>query len=280
MKENPGGSLAKVCCFPVFPRRKKLLFLALASCLGVFLTWQRMTKYRFLRANFIPLSGLMAPALRSDLSEGQIYVTSKEQGILVPKGGCIWDIGANDGVWNSNSFYLINYLNYSAVLFEPEAEVFLSLRRLYATADSPFAGRVELYNMALLKSADVMEYRVFPASLESTLVKTRRQYDPQPDYRYHVAGADARMVCDQQKEYLKTGRCGETNSQTFSVLSIDAEGSDRSIFSRIHELGCSFDLVIIEAAGEDLVEAMRLMGYTVVLRSGYNLIFNLHPVCP
>ena len=46
-----------------------------------------------------------------------------------------------------------------------------------------------------------------------------------------------------------------------------------SIFSRIHELGCSFDLVIIEAAGEDLVEAMRLMGYTVVLRSGYNLIF-------
>ena len=213
----------------------------------------------------------MAPALRSDLSEGQIYVTLKDQGILVPKGGCVWDIGANDGVWNSNSFYLINYLNYSAVLFEPEAEVFLSLRKRYATADSPFANRVELYNMALLKSAEIMDYRVFPASLESTLVKTRRQYDAQPDYRYHVAGADARIVCDQQKEYLKMGRCGENSP--FSILSIDAEGSDRSIFSRIHELGCRFDLVIIEAAGEDLVEAMRLMAYSVVLRSAYNLIF-------
>eukprot|EP00435_Cladocopium_sp_Y103_P066354 s177_g28.t1 len=222
-----------------------------ASCLGLFFTWQRMTKYRFLRANFIPMSGLLAPALKSDLSEGQIYVTLKEQGIMaVPKGGCVWDIGANDGVWNSNSFYLINYLNYSAVLFEPEAEVFLSLRKRYATADSPFAGRVQLYNTALLKSADVMEYRVFPASLESTLVKSRRQYDSQPDYQYHVAGADARIVCDQHKEYLKTGRCGEKSA--FSVLSIDAEGSDRSIFSRIHELGCRFDLVIIEAAGEDL----------------------------
>ena len=230
-----------------------------------------MTKYRFLRANFIPLSGLVAPVLRSDLSEGQIYVSLKDQGILdVPKGGCVWDIGANDGVWNSNSFYLINHLNYSAVLFEPEAEVFLSLRKRYAAADSgPVKSRVELYNLALLKSADVMEYRVFPASLESTLVKTRRQYDEAPDYRYHVAGADAKIVCDQHKEYLKTGKCG----QPFSVLSIDAEGSDRSIFSRIHDLGCRFDLVIIEAAGEDLVEAMKLMGYTLVLRRAYNLIF-------
>ena len=161
-------------------------------------------------------------------------------------------------------------LNYTAVLFEPEAEVFLSLRKRYAASSSPLRGRVTLFNTALLKAANVLEYRVFPAALESTLMKERRQYDPTPDYTYQVAGADARIVCDQQKDYIQHDLCGANAS--FTVLSIDAEGADRLIFSRIHEVGCSFDLVIIEAAG-DIVEFMKVMGYIDVFHSGYNVIF-------
>ena len=55
----------------------------------------------------------------SDLSEGQIYLKLQNLGISVPRGGCVWDIGANNGVWNSNSFYLINYLRATAHAADP-----------------------------------------------------------------------------------------------------------------------------------------------------------------
>lgn len=269
MKEHPRCRCQEICGARRCLNHRGLVLLYALVVVVIFLLWQSMTKYRFLRTSFIPLSGLVAPVLMSDLSEGQIYLKLQDLGISVPRGGCVWDIGANNGVWNSNSFYLINYLNYTAVLFEPEAEVFLSLRKRYAGSLSPLRGRVTLFNAALLKAANVLEYRVFPAALESTLMKGRRQYDPTPDYTYQIAGADARIVCDQQKDYIQHNLCG---ADAFTVLSIDAEGADRLIFSRIHEVGCSFDIVIIEAAG-DIVEFMKAMGYVDIFHSGYNVIF-------
>jgi len=208
--------------------------------------------------------------LISDLSEGQLYRQLESRGTPARWGGCVWDIGANDGVWNSNSYYLINYLNYTAVLFEPEAEVFLALRQRYAGASSLYRSRVTLFNCGLVETAKLMEYRVFPASLESTLVKEKkRQYDSAPDYVYQIATADAELVCAQQKEFLRQGRCG---AEPFTVLSIDAEGYDRPIFTRIHGAGCKFDVVIIEAA-RNIIQPMYDMGYEVALRNAYNYVF-------
>lgn len=67
----------------------------------------------------------------------------------------------------------------------------------------------------------------------------------------------------------RSGRCGR---QPFTVLSIDAEGYDRAIFGRVQQQGCTFDVVIIEA-DRDIVEPMRGMGYKVLLRNAYNIVF-------
>lgn len=271
MKDHPRRSCFDLTAGPIsagWKGRWKTALLSLAF--AILFVWQWATRYRFVRTGFVRFNNLIAPLLMSDLSEGQLFHRLEGMGMNLPAGGCVWDIGANDGVWNSNSFYLINYLNYTATLFEPDAEVFLSLRKRYAAASSAFRGRVELFNCGLVEATKLMEYRVFPASLESTLVKDKkRQFDPKPDFIYHIAAVDARLVCEQQREYVRQGRCGR---QPFTVLSIDAEGYDRAIFGRVQQQGCTFDVVIIEA-DRDIVEPMRGMGYKVLLRNAYNIVF-------
>ncbi|CAJ1423577.1 unnamed protein product [Effrenium voratum] len=119
----------------------------------------------------------------------------------------------------------------------------------------------------VVEDVGLMEYRVFPASLESTLVKEKkRQFDPTPDYVYQIAALDAGLVCEQHQEAKLKGRCG------FSVLSIDAEGFDLALFVRIHERGCRFEVVILEISEKQRPHVISL-GYKEILRSGYNMVF-------
>ena len=131
-----------------------------------------------LRKSYVQLHYWIAPrsafllsnseATLLDLSEGEIYknlprtVAFPTPGIH--KGGCVWDVGANNGVWHSNSHFLIHAMDFYAWLFEPDAAPFLQLRKNYAGHP-----RVKLHNFALAEKTGIQTLRLFPMGFENTI---------------------------------------------------------------------------------------------------------------
>jgi len=81
----------------------------------------RHNRFATTRTAYVDAYHHVAPTLRGngDLSEGQLWSHAlPTAGFSLPKkkGGCVWDVGANDGVWNSNSHYLIHQRGFKAPL--------------------------------------------------------------------------------------------------------------------------------------------------------------------
>eukprot|EP00600_Ochromonadales_sp_CCMP1393_P002163 CAMPEP_0174991064 /NCGR_PEP_ID=MMETSP0004_2-20121128/21669_1 /TAXON_ID=420556 /ORGANISM="Ochromonas sp., Strain CCMP1393" /LENGTH=72 /DNA_ID=CAMNT_0016244741 /DNA_START=215 /DNA_END=433 /DNA_ORIENTATION=- len=62
-------------------------------------------------------------------------------------GGCIWDVGANDGTWESNSYYPVYKKSFHAWLFEPDPKTFMKLSEKYVWSHSygPIGGSVAIF---------------------------------------------------------------------------------------------------------------------------------------
>lgn len=215
-----------------------------------------------------------------DLSENSLYTRGlPSTGYPLPgdTGGCVWDVGANDGVWHSNSHYLINYRNAHAWLFEPDASTFLKLRQLYSGTHS---STVEMFNVALSSFTGLQRLRVFPIGFENTIVKGKsNQFDSQVD-EYSVGVFNAGLLCEQRRKAEDEGLCLVASSshpeinRSFAVLSVDVEGVDGAVVVAAHaDAGCTWDIVIVETVNPALLEKMQNIGYNLVLRSAYNHIF-------
>ena len=178
-----------------------------------------------------------------DPSEGKLY-----SNLTVPKKGCVFDVGANDGVWNSNSFFLLNSKGYRGFLFEPDPEAFLALCSLYRGNR-----RVQLYNFALSDRSGVVPYRRFPLAHENTIERYKdNQYDTEKG-SHHIAAVAANYLCELAERH----RC------PYSVLSVDAEGAGDAILKSLH---CTFDVIIAES------ERSTLKNYSEAFRHGYNVV--------
>lgn len=91
----------------------------------------------------------------------------------------MWDVGANNGVWNSNSRYLIQSRGFTAFLYEPDPTSFMSLLDLYGKG-SP---QVHLHNMAVSDFAGTAQFRKFPTGLENTITNHNHNQFDNPDYQ-------------------------------------------------------------------------------------------------
>ena len=115
-------------------RRKQALLVAVF--LIFLILHQQQTNYVKLREGVYEThfkAGLHGLLPSSDPSEGALFHRLEAMGIVLPSGGCQWDIGANNGVWISNSYYLLHSKAYAGFLYEPGYDAFASLVRLYGS---------------------------------------------------------------------------------------------------------------------------------------------------
>ena len=242
---------------------------------------------------------LFAVTSSIDYDPSHLYHTLVDLGIEIPtKGGCVWDVGAHNGVLSSNSLYLIRAKNFQAYLFEPASEQFARLVRLH---HDQHARRVEIFNVALggivsgiTREGEVsssvpplVRLRSFPTGTESTTNSQQvGQFDSAPEFTSWVGQIDARIVCEQLRVARNAGKCGN-----MTVLSVDTEGSDQSILLRILRGGgggggggggsggggekkkeeCAFDVVIAEKMSRTKME--RELGYRRMIVEGYNTVY-------
>lgn len=142
---------------------------------------------------------------------------------------CVVDIGANDGVWTSNSYLPIRSFGYHGLLFEMDFYQCAKLAELYMGWP-----KSKVYCVGLGSSPGFKEFRRFPLGLENTFNDFKSdQYDAAPLTRQMAYVIDASYVCMQVEKLGCATR----------ILSVDVEGGARSIIS---ELDCHWDWAIVE----------------------------------
>lgn len=274
------------------PRSRRCVLCVCLSllCAGAFALYSYVTNFALLREAYVRrVSPLL---LTGDASEGRIYTeVLPKHGFPLPleKGGCVWDVGAHDGIWNSNSHYLIHSRGFAAWLFEPDAWAFVKLRELYG-ASIPGGGKdgkdalafpqVHLHNFAVSPQGGLKTFRAYPVGLGNTISRTRVHEFDDVQFQYHVWAMGATTLCEQQTTAYRNRKCAVGDASAapqgvevpqFSVMSIDAEGTDMSLFRALNSTKCRYDVLIIESPSD--VAGIEAGGYHLVAIEGFNRIF-------
>ena len=134
------------------------------------------------------------------------------------KSELIIDIGASEGHYNSNSFYLINHLGWSAVLVEPMERQFAKIERMYL--DNP---KVECVRAALTDHDGVCEMYIHRNDGDGTMTDNHgsslvRSIDS--TFKVSVPAISFHSFCAKLPSQV-------------GILSIDTEGYDMTILSGI-----------------------------------------------
>eukprot|EP01129_Flabellula_baltica_P015692 TRINITY_DN8084_c0_g1_i1.p1 TRINITY_DN8084_c0_g1~~TRINITY_DN8084_c0_g1_i1.p1 ORF type:complete len:259 (+),score=38.05 TRINITY_DN8084_c0_g1_i1:53-778(+) len=222
-------------------KKIKIVFLIVALLITYYLVKDRYAHARELGKHVYYLIALYTPFIR-DPSDGAMY-----RELDIPEYGCVFDVGANDGVWASNSYYLVHHMGYKAFLFEPDYEMLSLLYRMYAHND-----KVEIYNFGLSHTDHYKKMKKFPTSLENTVEGKTGQYDKQY-IEMNIPLLSGSMICDLQKQH----ECD------FSIISADMEGHQAPMFSVID---CDFDIIVYE--GE-----INIPGCEMLFKKVHNTIY-------
>ncbi len=200
-----------------------------------------------------------------------------ERKVLLPRmGGCLWDIGAHDGVYTSNSFFLIHHRQFRAWLFEPSPQNFLHLLDRYKNRPN-----VQLFHMAIGPDSRLAKIRTYPGGTEDTIVGTKHdQFDGAPDSTFWLQTTDAKLICEQISIAFSNGECQasyldytrQLEQKQFAFLSIDTEGLDMNILHRLNRTGClkNFDYFVAESVNRRQVEDM---GFRLVAREQFVAVY-------
>ena len=210
----------------------------------------------------------------ADTSEGALFHQLETMGVELPNGGCLWDVGANNGVWVSNSYFLLHTKGYTGFLYEPGYDAFSSLVTLYGNrptvpeylekikdgAVSIPIRPVILNNIALngRTGNDVVTFRTVPNGLGSSF-RSSNTFDKQHKALYHIGTTEVEYMCKEYRDAIQKDLCttsttslrqhdeklrgsgsgslinGEKKPTTTTVLSIDTEGEGESIMQKLLE---------------------------------------------
>ena len=265
-------------------RYKRLVLTSSALILIWFISRDR---WRGIREAYVHSHWVVAPKIQQlsglDLSENHLYTDVLPlHGYHMPsgKGGCVWDVGANNGVYNSNSHYLIHEKKFKGFLYEPDAGNFVKLRELYRQDE-----RTELFNFGLGASDEILRLRVFSSlGLENTVVSTKSGQFDDLTHQYSISVIDADILCKQLRAALEQGACDVkstgSSQQTFTVLSVDIEGAGASVVLAAHRKcrDIGWDLLILETPPSE--SSMKKLGYKWMFKDHYNDVFRRARVGP
>jgi FkbM family methyltransferase len=168
---------------------------------------------------------------------------------------CIVDVGAHDGVFQSNSFFAIRSRGWRGFLFE--LDPVLCARAAAVHEDWP---SVRVVCAGLSNRTEITTFRQITVGLQNSLETSRRQYDPKLGFHERAAVVlDASIVCEELARF----NCSQR------ILSIDVEGHEHVILPRIN---CRFDVIILEGT---LWRADGLVGRncTLLFKAHYNNVY-------
>lgn len=186
------------------------------------------------------------------------FFNNKEDGFLV-------DVGAGDGIVNSNSRYLIKDKNWRAILIEPNPYFFKELEVIYTTNN-----KVELVNKAIFDKQKELPFYVYGEggyngqySTLSTEFKSRISSS-------HGDGYDRifNVTTELLKNILK-------NKKDIDFLSIDCEGVDLEVIESNDWNNIRPKLVCVEHSMDLqlLIKVMEKYNYSLCHQTGGNSFF-------
>jgi hypothetical protein len=167
------------------------------------------------------------------------------------------DIGAHDGVFQSNSFFPIRSKGFRGFLFELDPELCAKASWLYANYPN-----VRVYCAGVSNETTVRTFRQISIGLQNSLETNRRQFDPNLGFRERAAVVlDAEFVCRE----LQSFNCTEQR-----ILSVDVEGHEHTLLPR---LNCRFDVIILEG---NLWKSDGMVGKncSLLFKRQYNTVYS------
>ncbi len=146
------------------------------------------------------------------------FFNSKENGYVV-------DIGAVDGIVNSNSRYLISNLKWSGLLVEPNPTSFNLLQSLYSDNNN-----IKLENLAIFdKEIDSIEFHIYGDNLQDSQGSTLS--DIFKERATIQTGDKYRKTIFVKTKTLKNVFSDNNVPNKFDFLSVDCEGVDYHVLS-------------------------------------------------
>jgi len=181
------------------------------------------------------------------------------------KNGFCVDVGAANGIRYSNSRYLIEELNWSAVLIEPHPTFFDELKELYKNTDT-----VSLLNIAAHSKTGKLPFYVYGRD-EHAQVSTLSESFKERVINIHgnkYEDEPTIVNVESLKNILK-------DLPFVDFLSIDCEGVDMEVIKSNDWEMYRPDLVCVEQSmpEEEIVEFMSSVNYKLYKKTAGNMFF-------
>lgn len=181
---------------------------------------------------------------------------------------CVLDIGANDGRTFSNSLKVIE-LGWKGILFEPSPKALELLRQLHQNNPNvtiyPFAMTNEDGEFELKESGSILNEG------DTSLVSSLKQEETM---KWRNSNIQFNPVTINGMSFSTFLEKSEINK--FNLITIDVEGFDYDVLSKINltEVGC--EMLIVEFNGKDeelFTSYVNQFGMKLIAKNPENLIF-------
>jgi len=182
------------------------------------------------------------------------YFNNKKQGLII-------DVGAADGVTGSNSFRLINEMNWKGILIEPFVPFYDYLNKIYKSNNN-----VEIYNCAF--DDQEQETRIYFKNNQTDIGLTSliEKYSDRPSKDF------------ENSQIVHTKLFNNLIKDTrIDILSLDTEAKDWDIIKTIDFDKYDIRLICTEIGWQDLNEKifdfLNKKGYAMLHKTMDNFIF-------
>jgi FkbM family methyltransferase len=215
-----------------------------------------------------PAIGSLATArIESSQTERRYYglnnLDEKLERWLNYDGGYFVELGANNGVDQSNTLYFEKYRNWRGVLVEPTPHNFLACKKSRSSASSVYCNACTSFDFPD-KYVDIAYSNLMstPLGLDSDLE------DPMAHAalgRQFLAPTDENFVFGALATPLNTLLEQANAPATIDLLSLDVEGAELDVLRGVDHGRFRFKYLCIESRSKDRVDAyLSEVGYTLL----------------
>ena len=196
------------------------------------------------------------------------YSQYQEESFLVDyfndaKTGFLVDIGAADGISNSNSRKLIEN-GWSGLLIEPNKKNYIKLQKLY-----------EKNNLIILENLGCSNTT---EDLVDFYIDKNDEYEQLSTFSYSQAeGCKKIFNCNFVKDKIKLQKTSELlskhNIKEIDFLSIDTESFDTNVILGINFNECNINLICVEHITDEMTEELKKHNYNLCHKTDGNYFF-------
>jgi len=200
------------------------------------------------------------------LPQNITYYSQSKQDILFSllftgKHRLFVDIGARDGVFISNTYFLEKDYGWSGICIEPHPAMFKMLEK---------NRQVKCLNVAVAdvdECGDTLEFAMWkegPVGHSGVLSINYRHTDKLKNYDHEIINAK----CLPLKKILR-----DESIQRVDVLDIDVEGAESSVIRSIDFTECHFNLISIEQSSLEIEEILSANGFQLLCHLGEDFVY-------